>query len=86
MCRRMVHFKKLVGHIYDVPIRCTEDIAMPPGEFAWPPRFPARLGLCRLVQMPGAHSPVGQVSSQALTRSSQSSGGFPRSSMRENTA
>ena len=37
-------------------------------------------------ERPGAHSPVGQVSSQALTRSSQSSGGFPRSSMRENTA
>ena len=36
-------------------INCTEDIAMPPGEFAWFPRFPARLGLCRLVQMPGGH-------------------------------
>ncbi len=28
---------------------------MPPGAFAWFPRFPARLGLCRLVQMPGGH-------------------------------
>ena len=36
-------------------INCTEDIAMPPGDFAWYPRFPARLGLCRLVQMPGGH-------------------------------
>ena len=36
-------------------LNCTEDIAMPPGEFAWCPRFPARLGLCRLVQMPGGH-------------------------------
>ena len=36
-------------------INCTEDIAMPPGDFAWTPRFPARLGLCRLVQMPGGH-------------------------------
>jgi pimeloyl-ACP methyl ester carboxylesterase len=36
-------------------INCTEDIAMPPGEFAWVPRFPARLGLCRLIQMPGGH-------------------------------
>jgi len=36
-------------------INCTEDIAMPPGDFAWVPRFPARLGLCRLVQMPGGH-------------------------------
>ena len=36
-------------------LNCTEDIAMPPGEFGWCPRFPARLGLCRLVQMPGGH-------------------------------
>ena len=36
-------------------LNCTEDIAMPPGDFAWCPRFPARLGLCRLVQMPGGH-------------------------------
>ena len=36
-------------------LNCTEDIAMPPGKFAWYPRFPARLGLCRLVQMPGGH-------------------------------
>ncbi len=36
-------------------INCTEDIAMPPGDFAWAPRFPARLGLCRLIQMPGGH-------------------------------
>ena len=36
-------------------LNCTEDITMPPGEFAWTPRFPARLGLCRLVQMPGGH-------------------------------
>ena len=36
-------------------LNCTEDIAMPPGAFAWCPRFPARLGLCRLVQMPGGH-------------------------------
>ena len=36
-------------------INCTEDIAMPPGEFAWIPRFPSRLGLCRFLQMPGGH-------------------------------
>lgn len=36
-------------------INCTEDIAMPPGDYAWVPRFPARLGLCRFVQMPGGH-------------------------------
>ena len=26
-------------------INCTEDIAMPPGQFAWTPRFPSRLGI-----------------------------------------
>jgi pimeloyl-ACP methyl ester carboxylesterase len=36
-------------------LNCTEDIAMPPGEYAWFPRFHLRLGLCRLVQMPGGH-------------------------------
>ncbi|MCH9853699.1 MAG: alpha/beta fold hydrolase [Alphaproteobacteria bacterium] len=36
-------------------INCTEDIAMPKGEFSWTPRFLNRLGLCRLVQMPGGH-------------------------------
>ena len=36
-------------------INCTEDIAMPPGQYAWFPRFVERLGLCRLVQMPGGH-------------------------------
>ena len=36
-------------------INCTEDIAMPHGEYAWHPRFSARLGLARIVQMPGGH-------------------------------
>jgi pimeloyl-ACP methyl ester carboxylesterase len=36
-------------------LNCTEDIAMPPGPFAWHPRFSARLGLYRLVQMSGSH-------------------------------
>ncbi|CAM5563327.1 Haloalkane dehalogenase [Streptomyces alboniger] len=36
-------------------LNCLDDTAMPPGEYAWSPRFPARLGLCRLVQMPGSH-------------------------------
>ena len=31
-------------------LNCTEDIAMPPGEYAWCPRFPARLGLPDYVQ------------------------------------
>ncbi len=33
----------------------TEDTAMPPGEYGWHPRFSSRLGLHRLVQMPGGH-------------------------------
>jgi len=37
-------------------INCTEDIALPPGESSgWHPRFSSRLGLCRLVQLPGSH-------------------------------
>jgi pimeloyl-ACP methyl ester carboxylesterase len=36
-------------------LNCTEDIAMPPGEMGWHPRFSSRLGLYRLVQMPGGH-------------------------------
>lgn len=42
----------------DIPrsyLNCTEDIALPPGEFGWFPRMFNRLGLCRLVQMPGSH-------------------------------
>lgn len=33
----------------------TEDIAFPPGEWGWHPRMSSRLGLCRLVQIPGSH-------------------------------
>lgn len=33
----------------------TEDIALPPGEWGWHPRMSSRLGLYRLVQMPGSH-------------------------------
>ncbi len=36
-------------------INCTEDIALPPGEWGWHPRMSNRLGLYRLVQMPGSH-------------------------------
>ena len=34
---------------------CTEDIALPPGEWGWHPRMSGRLSLHRLVQMPGSH-------------------------------
>jgi pimeloyl-ACP methyl ester carboxylesterase len=36
-------------------INCTEDIALPPGEWGWHPRMSNRLGLYRFVQMPGSH-------------------------------
>jgi len=36
-------------------INCTEDIALPPGEYGWHPRMSGRLGMYRLVQMPGGH-------------------------------
>ncbi|HET6550991.1 MAG TPA: alpha/beta hydrolase, partial [Solirubrobacter sp.] len=36
-------------------LNCTEDIALPPGEWGWHPRMSNRLGLYRLVQMPGSH-------------------------------
>jgi pimeloyl-ACP methyl ester carboxylesterase len=36
-------------------LNCTEDVALPPGEWGWHPRMSSRLGLYRLVQMPGSH-------------------------------
>lgn len=37
-------------------LNCTEDIALPPGpDWGWHPRMSSRLGLYRLVQMPGSH-------------------------------
>ncbi|MGH9601370.1 MAG: alpha/beta fold hydrolase [Terriglobales bacterium] len=36
-------------------LNCTEDIALPHGEWGWHPRMSSRLGLFRLVQMPGSH-------------------------------
>lgn len=36
-------------------INCTEDTALPQGEWGWHPRMSNRLGLFRLVQMPGSH-------------------------------
>ncbi|QXJ26982.1 alpha/beta hydrolase [Actinomadura graeca] len=36
-------------------LNATEDIALPPGEWGWHPRMSGRLGLYRLVQMPGGH-------------------------------
>lgn len=36
-------------------INGTEDTALPPGEWAWHPRMSSRLGMYRLVQLPGSH-------------------------------
>lgn len=36
-------------------INGTEDTALPPGEWGWHPRMSSRLGLFRLVQLPGSH-------------------------------
>ena len=45
----------------DIPksyLNCTEDIALPQGEWGWHPRMSNRLGLFRLVQMPGSHEVI----------------------------
>ena len=39
-------------------INCTEDTALPQGEWGWHPRMSNRLGLYRLVQMPGSHEVI----------------------------
>jgi pimeloyl-ACP methyl ester carboxylesterase len=36
-------------------LNATEDISLPPGEWGFHPRMSSRLGLYRLVQMPGSH-------------------------------
>lgn len=36
-------------------INATEDTALPPGEWGWHPRMSSRLGMYRLVQLPGSH-------------------------------
>ena len=55
-CRDRLDLKKF--YALETPrsyINCTEDIALPPGEFGWHPRMSGRLGLYRLVQMSGSH-------------------------------
>ena len=39
-------------------LNCTEDCALPQGEWGWHPRLSSRLGLFRLVQMPGSHETI----------------------------
>jgi len=55
-CQDQLDLKKFYS--LDIPksyINATEDIALPPGEWGWHPRMSNRLGLYRLVQMPGSH-------------------------------
>ncbi len=58
--RKTLADKVSLKRFWDLPIaksyiNCTEDTAMPHGDFAWHPRFSARLGPARIVQMPGGH-------------------------------
>ena len=39
-------------------LNCTEDTALPQGEWGWHPRMSSRLGLFRLVQMSGSHEVI----------------------------
>lgn len=55
--------KKFYEIIHSGKVACsylngTEDIALPQGEWGWHPRMSNRLGLFRLVQMPGSHEVV----------------------------
>lgn len=58
-CKDRLDLKKFYS--LDTPrsfINCTEDIALPPGELGWHPRMSGRLGVYRLVQMPGSHEVI----------------------------
>jgi pimeloyl-ACP methyl ester carboxylesterase len=58
-CRDKLDLKKFYS--LDTPrsfINCTEDIALPAGEWGWHPRMSSRLGMHRLVQMPGSHEVI----------------------------
>ena len=39
-------------------LNCTDDTALPQGEWGWHPRMSNRLGLFRLIQMPGSHEVI----------------------------
>ena len=58
-CKDKLDLKKFYS--LEIPksyINCTEDIALPPGEWGWHPKMSSRLGLYRLVQMPGSHEVI----------------------------
>lgn len=46
------------GKVASSYLYCSEDIALPPGEWAWHPRMSSRLGDFRLVEMPGSHEVI----------------------------
>lgn len=55
-CKDKLDLKRFYS--LDIPrsfINCIEDTALPPGEWGWHPRMSSRLGVYRLVQMPGSH-------------------------------
>ncbi len=56
----MTQFYELIqsGKIACSYLNGTEDTALPPGEWGWHPRMSSRLGLHRLVQMPGGHEVI----------------------------
>jgi len=49
-------FYELINHqkIACSYLHCTGDIGLPPGDYNWYPRFPNRLGLCRIIEFSGA--------------------------------
>ncbi len=46
------------GKIPTSYLLCTEDVALPPGEWGWHPRMSSRLGNYRHVEMPGSHEVI----------------------------
>lgn len=58
-CKDKLDMKKFYSlQIPKSYINCTEDMALPQGEWGWHPRMSSRLGLYRLVQMPGSHQVI----------------------------
>lgn len=58
-CKDKIDLKKFYS--LQIPrsfINATEDTALPPGDWGWHPRMTSRLGVYRLVQMPGSHEVI----------------------------
>jgi pimeloyl-ACP methyl ester carboxylesterase len=39
-------------------VNCRQDIALPPGDYAWTPRFPHRLSHPKIVELDGSHEAI----------------------------